>query len=576
MLGVGALRYPGLLSGPVPIVSRTLSPAPTGPLPLLGLSPYRWTSQGAGLVVVGDGVEYQACTTSTSTVVVQPEGPLLFDTRGTYLRMYGLNTGVPAVDAGGAACVLQASANVRVAGLPVPWVDPTTGAEAPNIAYWDSNTVSGDGSLASAADYQFRTTVALVAAGGPKQAPGVLTATAIAGVVGPRTLEGVDLFSAYKDVHVLKLADQYGEQGGWLMVAGRYTAESELGVGYPLGIAPESTLSAIVGFWSTDPGFATDVRGPYFLVSRMHDLPFVPDGPTELWLGVPSSVVLEVDGEAWLYVYYTAEDSNYDKRDDERNALLAYPDWRPGTYVRRIRIADLPWGSLLGHVRVGNSSGGGTWVTPAVAADETGWNSTTGEMLVVGESLGKVQIWAARDPYSNTDSRWRTGEDPAARGNVLIWDLRQYVKDVDGDVELYDDGLSLYVALNSWTDDPTPAPYETNQIVWGIWRTTAGPAAMGRIEGTDFVLRWIPETDPGGEYDCVARSNPSDNVGVPWDDQSQMRLDPDPVRLPSGDWIVFTGSDTPRVVVDKPLWPLARFDTGETNGDRRFGAAWRR
>lgn len=93
---------------------------------------------------------------------------------------------------------------------------PTTGAEAPNIAYWDSNTVSGDGSLASAADYQFRTTVALVAAVGPKQAPGVLTATAIAGVVGPRTLEGVDLFSVYKDVHVLKLADQSVEQGGVL------------------------------------------------------------------------------------------------------------------------------------------------------------------------------------------------------------------------------------------------------------------------------------------------------------------------------------------------------------------------
>jgi len=39
---------------------------------------------------------------------------------------------------------------------------------------------------------------------------------------------------------------------------------------------------------------------------------------------------------------------------------------------------------------------------------------------------------------------------------------------------------------------------------------------------------------------------------------------------------VFTGSDTPGVVEDKPLWPLARLDTGETNGDRRFGAAWRR
>ena len=186
-----------------------------------------------------------------------------------------------------------------------------------------------------------------------------------------------------------------------------------------------------------------------------------------------------------------------------------------------------------------------------------------------------MQIWAARDPYSNTDSRWRTGEDPAARGNVLIWDLRQYVKDVDGDVELYDDGLSLYVALNNWPDDRNPAPYDTNQFLWGIWRTTAGPAAMGRVEGTDFVLRWIPETEPGGEYDCVARSNPTDNLGVPWDDQSQMRLDPDPVRLPSGDWIVFTGSDSPKAD-PKPLWPLARFDTGETNGDRRFGAAWRR
>ena len=506
--------------------------------------------------------------------MVQPEGPVPFDTRGTYLRMYGLNSGVPALSTGGAVCVLQSSGNVRVAGLPLPYVDPTTLQEAPNIAYWDSNDVSGDGSLACAADYEFRKAAILITGGGAAQAPDVLVATAIAGVVDKRTLDGVgDLYSAYKDVHVLKLADQGGEQGGWLMVAARYTASSPIGVGYALGIGPDSTLSAIVGFWSGDPGFATDVRGPYFLVSRWHDLPFL-DAPAELWLGVPASVVLEVDGEEWLYVYYTAEDSNAGKRDTDRDALLAYADWQPGTYARRIRIADLPWGSLLGHARVGNGSGGATLVTTTVAGDESGWDSQTGEMLVVGESLGKVRIWAAREPGVGADRRWLTGEDPAARGNVLIWDLKAKLKDVDGDVELYDDGLALYVALNNWPDDPYAAPYETNEHFWGIWRTTAGPAALGRVAGTDFVLRWIPAADAGGEYDCVARSNPTDNVGDLWDDESQMRLDPDPVRLPSGDWMVFTGSDSPRAT-DPPLWPLERFDTAEANGDRRFGSAWR-
>lgn len=561
------------------MVSTTLAAPGTSPLPTIGVSPYRWTSQGAALVVVGDGVEYQACITSTSTVVVQPEGALLFDPRGTYLRMYGLNTGVPAFAASGGSCLLQSSGNVSLPGLPVAYNDPTKTPDAPNIAYWDSNTVCGDGTLAAATDFEFRAvvTLAVVTVDGhvETQAPGVLTATAIAGLVGPRRLEGVvGQYAAYKDVHVLKLDGQVHEGTGWLMLAARYTADVPLGVGYS-NPSPTNTEAAIVGFWSADPGFATDVRGPFFLVGRWHDLGFVEGGtPTSLWLGVPSVVELEADGERWLYVYYAAEEDLRGRKDEDPPVLLAFADWQPGTFVRRIRLDHLPWESFSGQVAVGDGTGGAKWVTEAAAADETTWDSTTEAMLVVGEALGKVRIWAAREPGTSGDKHWHEGEDPAAVGNVLVWDLQAKLKDVDGDVDLHEGGLSLYVALNEWGEDTRAAPHETNEFFWGIWRTAAGPAAAGRVYGTDFVLRWIDEADPGGEYDNVARSNPTDTGSPPWADKSQMRLDPDAVRVPSGEWVVFTGSTDD---AEPPAqWPLERFDTTETNGDRRFGAAWRR
>ena len=55
-----------------------------------------------------------------------------------------------------------------------------------------------------------------------------------------------------------------------------------------------------------------------------------------------------------------------------------------------------------------------------------------------------------------------------------------------------------------------------------------------------------------------------------------MRLDPDPVRLPSGEWVVFTGSQGPYdpVTQQSPNFYLERFESGEANAERSFRDAW--
>lgn len=560
-MGVHAVRYPRLLT----------MPPGTGLLPWSAFtSPYEWEARGAALEVETGGVWYAAGITSTSTVYLERwvanDGIL---SGWSYLRLYGLNDGVPAFASDGRVLQLVSTPNVTVPGVPVAYYDATRGTSAPNIAYWDSlpvvlHLVVG-GTPSPALRYRFRA-----------HTPDVLTATAIPGVVDKRTLDGVpDQYAAYKDVHVLELKHSTGGPRGWLMTAVRYTADKLIGVGYdPIG--PENTRAAVVGFWSADPGFATEVWGPFFLVGRQHDVDL--DGTqvrVPLWLGVPCAAEVEVDGEWWLYVYYTAEDTEVEPRalPGGHKSLSNFSTWQPGTFVRRIRLDDLPWTSAVPRATVGNGVGGYGSLTRNMAADELAWNSATEDRLVRGEALGKVRLWASGLPYSTggvvRGSVWAAGGDPAVLGNVLIWEIQETLKDVDGVAVSFPDGLALYVALNFKDVDSKLAAYDAGWHFWGLWRAVAGPAPAGRVYGTDFAIRWIDEPDVGAAYDCVARSNDTDFTGTWWDDKSQIRLDPDPVRLPTGEWIVFSGSDP----TGSPK-PLERFETSAYNGDRSFAEAW--
>lgn len=353
-MGVHAVRYPRLLT----------MPPGTGLLPWSAFtSPYEWEARGAALEVETGGVWY-AC---------------------------------PAFDSAGRVLQLVSTPNVTLPGLPTAYYDAGKGTSAPNIAYWDSlpvvlHLVVG-GTPSPALRYRFRS-----------HTPDVLNATAIPGVVDKRTLDGVrDQYAAYKDVHVLELKHSTGGPRGWLMTAVRYTADKLIGVGYD-AIGPENTRAGVVGFWSPDPGFATEVWGPFFLVGRQHDVDL--DGTqarVPLWLGVPCAAEVEVDGEWWLYVYYTAEDTEVGRpivNGSNRYKLADFATWQPGTFARRIRLDDLPWTSAVPRATVGNGIGGYGSLSRNMAADELAWDSATEDRLVRGEALGKVRLWASGLPYS--------------------------------------------------------------------------------------------------------------------------------------------------------------------------------
>lgn len=392
-----------------------------------------------------------------------------------------------------------------------------------------------------------------------------LQSTAIPSQTEPRSFDTHDASMAlYKDAHVLKLKNDRG----WLMLLGRYTtAENDKTVFGPGGDNPNDTNSsaAIVAYWCDSPTFAQDVKGPYFLVARYHD--FVIGGATEqvpLWLGVPAACELEVDGAEWLYVYYTAELTIHANATEYDGQTTTPPDFVPGTHVKRIATALLPWGNAFGEAWYRTTGG----FYQVAGTDETLWNSKSGLHEVAGEKLGKVNIYVA------TGYRWQAGEDPDTLGNRLIWDRYEDLKDVDAVPVVFDRGLALYFAGNH-TKAAGP-PVNGRRYGWGIWRGVLGPETAGRVYGTDFVVRAVADADPGGTDDLVARSNPTNTVGN-WSGDSQTRLDPDPVRLPSGEWIVFSGSQSPSLPdgTPGPGFPLERFEGTAAAAEEPYREAWR-
>jgi hypothetical protein len=99
-----------------------------------------------------------------------------------------------------------------------------------------------------------------------------------------------------KSVLSREFAIQYQD---YLMLTSRYVMDTS-----STERATDNSIGDIVAFWSSDPDFGSDTRGPYLIVDSLDALPGV---LARLWLGVPSGVVVNEGGEDYLLVYYQCQ-----------------------------------------------------------------------------------------------------------------------------------------------------------------------------------------------------------------------------------------------------------------------------
>lgn len=496
---------------------------------------------GSAIVVTVGNVHYHAHVTSTSTIVLRGD---VVPT--TFLRMYLTGHGVRVFSTEG-DFPLTCSPNPVLPGM------PESAANVSHIAYIDSKHVPGRAEGAAASLFRFYRSYASTE---EQEANPMVRGTAIPHATVQRRLDGKLQYCVFKDVHVLPVKGSvWGD--GWLMLAVRQTSEEKIGAGAPRMTSEEErtkVTTCIVGFWSPDPEFSTTVRGPYFLASpNITDEESGVDSVLPGWIGVPSGVVLRDQADTeWLYIYYTVEP-------------VTEGAFRPGTHARRIRTSDLPWNHPgLRTTLDGVSASGG--VPAWLAGSEQFWDTSEERGLFPGEFLGKVRFWTGVDGAAGA---WGRDQDPSGAGNTLFWDLSPHAKDVDAAAVTFEHGVGLYVSLNRKPNEDT-----FGRSIFGIWRTTAGPAAAGRAPYMDFAFRWADVTTEDHTFDLVSRSS-TDGDGA---ESYPMRLDPDPVQLPSGEWLVFTGGDivvngddSTRSESDR----LLAFSTSEANGSRRFRSVWR-
>lgn len=150
------------------------------------------------------------------------------------------------------------------------------------------------------------------------------------------------------------------------------------------------------------------------------------------------------------------------------------------------------------------------------------------------------------------------------------------LKDVDAVPRAFDGGMALYFSANVY---PVGESAWIPHRGWGIRRSVAAPAPAGRTFGADFVVRAVLGADQGGAYDLVVRTEAANLMGpltgpigsgnaefVGTGSPGDVYLDPDPVRLPRGDWIVFAGGGS---------GGLERFETNAAVAERTYAEAWR-
>jgi len=165
----------------------------------------------------------------------------------------------------------------------------------------------------------------------------------------------------------------------------------------------------------------------------------------------------------------------------------------------------------------------------AQATNEALWDSALGRWLVPGFDRGKVRIWVASGvPFGE-------GDGPLAanpRGNSFLWEYYNQLHDVDAQPAWAGEQMLLFVSANLSTETATTGPYG-----YGIFRCAAIPDSVAAEFGIDFVVHpYDPATEGDSERDMVTAATPAGD-SMP----TVMRLDPDPVQLPNGDWLMFNG-----------------------------------
>jgi len=550
----------------------------------------------------------QLSVTSTSTMC------LVSSTGYARLRMFGLS--VDTVVGG-----MVPTSVSEVLG-PTPTIFPAGETTTTNIAYIESESVVAASAATDA--YAFE----LIRASSSGAAP--LHQTVVPVSKGDMVLEGDLAAPFYKDVHLLELA---GDRG-YLMVAVRvWAAGMDLVHGRDTG--PGVAKSVVVGFWapSTDPTLTSpDVRGPIFLVGRAEEIDGV---DSALWLGVPCATEADEGGEPMVYIYYTAERTDFDV-----GGLAALPlDFTAGTRMRAIHRADLllafgfepeapveadsriefdttgllaslediatavAVASVTGYRAAGMIAGarralarselarslhpasalatmhlGGpiavgpvltTAWSQSLATNEELWSSEAAIWLVPGEERGKVRVWVA------TGTAFQEGDAPLLtnpRGNTLLWDRYETIKDVDAQAVWAGGQLLLFISANRASAAsalPAGSPY-SGDYAYGICRLAAIPASVAGEFGIDFVMHeYLPSSGATSDRDMVALSPADVSTG----NAEHMRLDPDPVQLPNGDWIVLNGVTGKDPVSDKGM-PMERNTASDAEVSRLWSDAW--
>jgi hypothetical protein len=494
-------------------------------------------------------------------------------------------------------------------------VEPGT-AGSFNVAWVDSSSASP--ASAGAADLVFlldNSSPPLQSTAIPTQKEGKLLDE------GTSSGSVVPSWVTYKDVHVLEVP----ELGGWLMLLARY--HSSAGALGASGSNPDpmNSVAAIVAYWApaSDPTFVGPlVTGPFWLVSRLHDLGEPAETP--LWLGVPAAIVLIEGGVQYLYVYYAVAETTFNT-----SGYSGVPSaFRPGTWLRRVALTEIA--ALLptdteppevptvdvvvpdfSHAEysieasvvaasLSRALGGGAagaraaarsialaemaWINAhpsdpseeealtsvgatvststgggaSRASQEEDWCVATSSGLLPGETLGQVRVWIAIEG----GTEFVEGDDPAtsANGNIRIEEQYYSVQVVDP-VPVWCAGqLTLYFCANTPGGTDTAKPSG-----WGIWRAVAVPPGCTSTYGLDFAAgEYVEGAQDGGMV-----------MASPYEEGPALRqglLDPDPCELPDGSWVLFAGWNPP--TDGTPGEPLSRFEADAATAGAAYADAW--
>lgn len=293
---------------------------------------------------------------------------------------------------------------------------------------------------------------------------------------------------------------------GWMLVMTRNKVLGDAGQGELL---PHESLGDVVGWVAPDPSFSRGTKGPFHLVD---DLEARDDLDMRAWLGVPGGVSVGEGKDSWIYLYYATE---VPKEPYVDNAA-GYSDegFLAGASVKRIPP---------GAVRERAESGPKKW-------DEGRWN---GQQVIDGQLLGRVRIWVPK-------------QGAIAGGMLEVVPLESLYADrswVTADPQPIDceEGLQLFFANLPLGAKQTDLGPQGGQ---GLWHASSLPegAALATPGGTvaaqsgrDFIVA-RPGSNGISADQLVPDKAHSGEHGA------RIFIDPDPVRMGDGSFIVFSGT----------------------------------